>query len=430
MSIMNNKLINNMQRKNRGFSIVELMIAILIGLIILTGLVTVFDTSQRMSRTQNGLARIQENGRYVLSLMRDQIAQAGYSSCFGEKEESPVLGGPINTLLPPPPAALATTKIAWDIQSSTFMPGVPLEATPSGKNAFDPAYLLFGHECDAGGTCIPALTDPGADTSANVPAVGTGDGARIAGTDVLTVRYLRGGREVDTVNSATNTITLTPFASANPPATIPTSGQVLLMSCENVSPTVLDIVSIGAGAITTLQAPPNMSVIPKVYNLQRDLVNVTYYVANKVVDGRSIPTLYSSFNGVANAVIEGVDAFDVVYGVKDAFSNTMYINADEVQNNLGPLNCWPAPKLLGSGITGGNGDMTNVAGCGWRSVATVEIHLLLNTIYNSTNDDIGFRYSLYGSGDSATTDILSTIPHYNMHRKEFTATIALKNIIH
>jgi type IV pilus assembly protein PilW len=426
---MNNKIRNNLQNKNRGFSLVELMIAILIGLIILTGLVTVFDTSQRMSRTQNGLARIQENGRYVLSLMKGQVAQAGYSSCFGEKEESPILGGPINPLLPPPPAALATTKVAWDVKTANFIPGVPTE-TIAGRIAFDPGYLLFGHECDAGGTCIPALTDPGADISANVPAVGTGDGDRIAGTDVLTVRYLRGGREVDSVDPSTNSIILTAFANANPPDTVPTSGQVLLMSCDAdiKSPTVMDIVTIGAGVITTLQTPPDMSVIPTIYNLERDLVNVTYYVANKIVGGRSIPTLYSSFNGVTNAVIEGVDAFDVVYGVKDGFSNTMYINAGEVQNNLTPLNCWPAPQLLG-GI-GAAGTMTNVAGCGWRSVATVEIHLLLNTLYNSSTQDVSFKYSQYGSGESTTADIPSAIPHYKMHRKEFTATIALKNIIH
>ncbi len=426
---MKNKYITNTLIKKQGFSIVELMIALLIGLILLTGLVTVFNTSSKMSRTQNGLARIQENGRYVLSLMRDQVSQAGYSSCFAEKEESPVLGGPVNPLLPPPPAALASTKIAWNIQSAGFIPGLPLETTASGQVAFDPGFLLFGHECDETGNCIPALTDPGADISANVPPVGTGDGDRIAGTDVLTVRYLRGGREVDFVNSSTNTITLTAFASANPPSTVPTSGQVLLMSCENISPSVMNIESIGSGVITTTQSPPNMTKLPKVYNLQRDFVNVTYYVANNIVDGRSIPTLYSSFNGTTNAVIEGVDDFDVIYGVKDGFSNTMYINADEVQNALTPLNCWPAPELLG-GVTGATGVMTNIAGCGWRSVATVEIHLLLNTIYDSSTQDVAFRYSQYGSGEFQSSDLASAIPHYKMHRKEFTATIALKNIIH
>ncbi len=423
------KKIYRNKSKDQGFSIVELMIAILIGLIVLTGLITVFDTSQKMSRTQNGLARIQENGRYVLSLMRDQVSQAGYSYCIAEKESSPVLGGPIDPLLPPPPAALASTKIAWNLKTANFIPGVPTEIL-SGEIAFDPGYLLFGHECDAGGNCIPALTAPGADISANVPAVGTGDGDRIAGTDVLTVRYLRGGREVDRVESSSNSIFLTSYAVANPPDVVPSSGQVLLMSCDAVtkSPTVMDIVTIGGDVITTLQEPPNMSQLPRVYNLQRDLVNVTYYVANNIIDGRSIPTLYSSFNGVANPVIEGVDAFDVVYGVKDGFSNTMYINADEVQNNLTPLNCWPAPELQGE--AGAKGQMTNVAGCGWRSVATVEIHLLLNTIYNSSVDDVAFRYSQYGTGESTVADLPSSIPHYKMHRKEFTATIALKNIVH
>ncbi len=434
---MNNKFINSKQNKSQGFSIVELMIAILIGAIILTGLITVFDTSQRMSRTQNGLARIQENGRYALSLMKEQISQAGYSSCFGEKEESPILGGIINPILPPPPSALASTKIAWNIQSSNlnFIPGVPTQALPGGI-AFDPGYLLFGHECDDAGTCTPDLSTQGADASANVPAVGTGDGDRIAGTDVLTVRYLRGGREVANINQATNTVQFTAFATANPPppipGSVPATNEVLIMSCEDTSPMVLDLAAIGLGAFTTVQPPPPMSYLTRAYNLRRDLMNITYYVANNIVNGRSIPTLYGSVNGFANPIIEGVDAFDVVYGVKDGFANTMYINAGEVQNDLDNLNCWPAPELLadGAALPGGQGVMSNNNGCGWRSVATVEVHLLLNTIYNSSIGDPQFRYSQYGDGEFSATSIPSGIPHYNMHRKEFVATIALKNIMH
>ncbi len=417
-------------KRIKGFSIVELMIAILIGLIVLTGLITVFDTSSKMSRTQNGLARIQENGRYAISLLRDQISQAGYAYCFGEKSESPVLGGVPDPLLPPPPSALAVTKIAWDIQTSNFIQGVPTQALAGGV-AFDPGYLLFGHECDNGGNCTPALNAPGANANANIPSVGTGDGDRIAGTDVLTIRYLRGGREVSNTVPSSNTITFTPFASGNPPDSIPSSGQVIIMSCEDTSPVVLDIVSNGAGSMTTATPPPSMSYLTKAFNLQRDLVNITYYVANKIVDGRSIPTLYASINGVANPVIEGVDAFDVIYGVRDGFANTMFLTADQVQNNMDNLNCWPAPELMSDGALPGNqGKMTNQNGCGWRSVATVEIHMLLNTLYNSSLADEGFKYSQYGVGTHESSDIPSAIPHYKMHRKEFSATIALKNIIH
>lgn len=54
--------------QSRGFSIIELMIALTVGLILMAGLVTVFDTVSNMNRMQNGLARLQENGRFAVTL--------------------------------------------------------------------------------------------------------------------------------------------------------------------------------------------------------------------------------------------------------------------------------------------------------------------------------------------------------------------------
>ena len=68
-------------KKQQGFSIVELMVAGTIGIILLTGLVTVFETTSLMNKTQNGLARLQENGRFALLHMKKHLEQAAYQYC-------------------------------------------------------------------------------------------------------------------------------------------------------------------------------------------------------------------------------------------------------------------------------------------------------------------------------------------------------------
>lgn len=394
---------NNLKNKHNGFSIVELMIAVFIGIIILTGLVQVFDTSSKMNRTQNGLARIQENGRYAISLMKQTIEQTGYQYCMGESND-------------PALSTSQPTKFAWDIRSLPFIPGFAI-------GPFDPAYLLHGHECGAT-TCAPVLNSLGSNTASIVPDEGTELGDRIAGTDVITFRYISGaGREVESISGGT--ITLTDWEIANPPdPLIPTSGQVLVVNCDDTSPTLVTQTAVSTNTITVTPDPLQNANLAKVFDLQRDFSTITYFVANNVVDGRDIPTLFSNVNGVTNAVIEGVDAFDIVYGVKDNAGGIRFLNAAGVQGVTG-TGCWPAIKNVdGTSIP-------NVAGCGWRSVVSAEVHLLLNTIYNSTNNtDEKFRYSQYGSEFYDKDDLPSGINHYSMHRKEFSTTISLKNIMH
>lgn len=393
--------------KIKGFSIVELMIAVFIGVIILTGLVQVFDTSSKMNRTQNGLARIQENGRYAVSLMKQTIEQTGYQYCMGESNDPAV-------------TASQPTKYAWDIRSLPFVPGVAV-------GPFDPSLMLHGHECDDT-TCSPALDSLGSNESTVVPDVGEGQGDRIAGTDVITFRYISGaGREVE--NVAGGVIGLTAWENNNPPDTLLQSGQILFVNCNDSAPVLISKTAETDGSISynTTQGNLQNTNLAKVYDMQRDFSTITYYVANDIVDGRDIPTLYSNVNGVTNAIIQGVDDFDIIYEVMDNGGGITFLDAAGVQG-FPVANCWPA-IISTNGTT-----VANTAGCGWRSVVSTEIHLLLNTIYNSTNNENEqFRYSPYGNGfydKTDTTLLVSDIEHYSMHRKEFYTTISLKNVMH
>jgi type IV pilus assembly protein PilW len=66
------------RRGQSGFTIIELMIALLIGLFLLGGLLTIVQDNRRVFGNQNQLAQLQDNERLALTMMTDVIQMAGY----------------------------------------------------------------------------------------------------------------------------------------------------------------------------------------------------------------------------------------------------------------------------------------------------------------------------------------------------------------
>ncbi|WP_045211571.1 PilW family protein [Desulfonatronovibrio magnus] len=64
-----------------GLTIIELLVGMVISLVIITGVYQVFTTSTANYRMQEGLSRIQENGRFALDILSFNIRQAGYRGC-------------------------------------------------------------------------------------------------------------------------------------------------------------------------------------------------------------------------------------------------------------------------------------------------------------------------------------------------------------
>jgi type IV pilus assembly protein PilW len=62
----------------RGFTLVELMIAVTIALFLSAGLLTLVQAMKAGASTQNGLSQLQDNERMAMTLIADVIQQAGY----------------------------------------------------------------------------------------------------------------------------------------------------------------------------------------------------------------------------------------------------------------------------------------------------------------------------------------------------------------
>ncbi|MFP5348666.1 MAG: PilW family protein [Gammaproteobacteria bacterium] len=71
---------------NRGFSIVELMVAITLGLIVLAAVSTVFVSSKANYITQDSMARLQESARVAMHLISRDVRMAGHYGCVDDVE--------------------------------------------------------------------------------------------------------------------------------------------------------------------------------------------------------------------------------------------------------------------------------------------------------------------------------------------------------
>lgn len=67
--------------KQKGLSLVELMIAVTLSIILLTGVIQVFLSSKSVFSTQQAVSRIQETGRLAAEFLSRDIRMAGYMGC-------------------------------------------------------------------------------------------------------------------------------------------------------------------------------------------------------------------------------------------------------------------------------------------------------------------------------------------------------------
>ncbi len=68
--------------KNSGLSLVELLIAMTLGLILLSSMIAVFSGNKRSADLNTALSNIQENARFALSEMSRDIRMGGYQGCL------------------------------------------------------------------------------------------------------------------------------------------------------------------------------------------------------------------------------------------------------------------------------------------------------------------------------------------------------------
>lgn len=120
-----NRTLPSFLRRQAGFSLVELMIALTIGFMIIAGVGYLYLGSRQAFRTQDSLTTIQENARFALQTMSHDIRMAGYMGCGNLSNITPnIIASAISPLSPATALVVFPSGAGWTAPASiTRKPG-------------------------------------------------------------------------------------------------------------------------------------------------------------------------------------------------------------------------------------------------------------------------------------------------------------------
>lgn len=382
--------------RQRGISLVELMVAMLISSFLLIGLVQIFATNRVTYQADEGLARLQENGRFAVDFLVRDIRMAGNMGCLGkippDKQENVW-----NYLAPGP------TSAAFDL--STGINGFEAIGTAPGA-----AYTL------------PILYAP-TNVFSTTPALNAAliPSGAIGGTDVLAVRFMDGnsvplvpngsgryhdsaqvfvgtpnGLAQDDIVMVTNCRQAAVFQITNNPA----SGNIAHAnggSPGNICP------NWGTGGCkgrdNAFQAGSQVSVVRSRF----------FYIARQTSTAVG-PALFRQEIGatsVPNELVEGIENMQILYGIDSNPQN------DTGADGHGADNYLPANSVTD-----------------WSRVVSVRIGLLLSTNNTAGQADTTQDTATYTvAGVTLNVSGVTASPTDNRRRRRvFTTTIGLRNL--
>ncbi|WP_209396250.1 PilW family protein [Rhodoferax sp. AJA081-3] len=168
-----------------GFTLVELMVSIVLGLVLIAGVLNVFVTNRESFRTNENIARMQEDARIAFDFMARDLREAGTNPC-----------------------------------------GTPLVANVIRASSAIPWWADWNLGTIQG-------YDAGQDMTAMV-AIGTGNADRAAGTDaVLVIRAAQDGKIVSAHDTSTHDITVDSVTDLDP--------KDVLIACDMNSAAIFQI---------------------------------------------------------------------------------------------------------------------------------------------------------------------------------------------
>ncbi len=141
----------------KGFSVIELMVALAITAFLLIGLVQIFSSVRASYDLQEGLGRLQENARFANSFLAEQLRETGYFP-FAEHENLNInIGFSFPSVLTgdvPPPITNNSTdgggtvsdSLEVNIFSERDCSGNLNPATATGNPAIGHKQIVFNHD--------------------------------------------------------------------------------------------------------------------------------------------------------------------------------------------------------------------------------------------------------------------------------------------
>ena len=347
-----------------GFTLVELMVAIVLGLLLTAAVLQTYLSTKQTYRVTEGVSRVQENARFALHFLTKDLRNAGYSGCIG-RVRNKLNGDPTEYI------SFESAVIGWDYDDTTATNTATNDFSLSATNAaldLPTDVNKWGRTNSAGGT-------------SPLPAILQGEVAR--GSDVL---WFKNFEELDIIIKEHNDKSVSIVAESE--HGVPNDSIMLVGNCSEVE--LFQHLSQGQGKQVNLNAntgaggsPGNRAIggslaeWSRLYTAEDNLYGFvqTYYYIGEGASG--LPSLFrfrtgkpsitvtsTDVTGTAEELVEGVESMQVVFGedLNNDDNPNRYISASEVTN--------------------------------WDDIVSVRVGLLYRTPNNSTDQDQSTSYTL------------------------------------
>lgn len=302
-------------RQERGFSLVELMVAITLGLLLLAALVAVFVGSRTSYLTTTGGSSLDDDARFATDLMSRALRGSGFVAC----------NEPVRIT-----SNLSSTDPSLDFTDPVT--GYEASGTNPGQS-----FTLTG-----------AVDSTAADWSPNLPANGiqTLLGNVVKGSDVLVVHNSLTSIAPATVSTIANGATTFNVASSTGFA----ANQIAAIS-DCAKATVFQITALGGNVVTHASTGYNNSAT---FAINYSPVSFMYALTSSMfyiglgVDGE--PALYrgdltlqaaGTYTMSANELVPDVETMQLLYGLDPGNQRTatVYTTANKVTTTC-PTGTW------------------------------------------------------------------------------------------
>jgi len=377
-----------------GFTLIELMVSMAIGLLIVLALITLLINVNRNNSEMSKTNRLIENGRFALQLLQADISHAGYWGGYVPQfDDLTAAAAPTDVPAVPDPCLSYTTP--WSAAHKTNLIGIAVQGYEIPATVPAPTLSV----------CANRVTNPK------------------ASTDVLFVRHvetcLPGGVNCED-DDARKVYFQTSF-------------------CENetiVTPPLRYVLSNTAAEFTLKKrgctGTPPAATVGTLSDKRKFISNIYYVRTYAVTLGDGVPTLMrSNFNLVsgipahesADALIEGIEGFRVEYGIDNISDSGEAVNFTAAINWVDTTNL-TSPRNRGDGIPDGNYiRCTTATPCTAAQLVNV-VAVKLYVLVRSEQKTPGYT-------DSKTYNLGSTSlgPFNDAYKRHlFTQTVRLTNV--
>ena len=425
----------------QGFPLIEMLVAAALGLLLSLGLTLVFAAVNKNNAVQQKMAAMQENGRYAILRMNDDLRRAFHqlSNASGFSAVATGSNGAV------------TMSVAPDVYTASIpFPSGAVSAsanwiTTTSHWPLSPSNFLVGWSSTTAPAWLPAV-------SINA------DQKRVQGADVVSMKYLSSsGWSSNNSELAVNcngaflvSLVLTPATGTYPSAASNfVTGNLAFLTSSSGDESIFPVTVAGTTltpntaklihSTDQVKCPGSGEV--KLFNFSRDFITVTYWLklsADPQVATGFIPTLVrtqadNAGNSTSDEIVQGVEQLNFLYGVQKQDGSVQYV--DSVYMNTAANNtkttCTPPPATFFNRNFFTAATVPNYeANCLWRSVKSVEAHLLVDSINNLpslTSEEQAYQYNGSGTPMPPAATMPSGLPSGKMMRREFVTLVSMRN---